>query len=154
PIAGPPCARPGARATLPATAPPCHASLRKAHVVIVINSGQGRRGINTKQGLNTMLRGAKPALAIAKSVEDGVVSLLWAAWDQVTRNGAGLERGMERRLAKIFMQRGCSICVSHRAALDNRFRLANLPPVQRRGTATDCPCLGGFFPGDNVPGNS
>ena len=31
PIAGPPCARTGARATLPATDPPCHASLRKAH---------------------------------------------------------------------------------------------------------------------------
>src|SRR5262245_57577125 len=32
PITGPPCARPGARATLSATAPPCHASLRKAHI--------------------------------------------------------------------------------------------------------------------------
>src|ERR1051326_337991 len=36
PIAAPPCARPGARATLPATDPPCHASLRKAHSTVVL----------------------------------------------------------------------------------------------------------------------
>src|SRR5215469_13890385 len=34
PIISSPCARPGARVTLPATAPTCHAPLQKAHVAL------------------------------------------------------------------------------------------------------------------------
>src|SRR5262249_47255868 len=58
----------------------------------------------------------------------------------------------DARMEKKFMRPACSISVSRRGALGSGLHLANL--FRGRGRATDCLCLGGFFPGDNVPGNS
>src|SRR5215831_9793842 len=54
-------------------------------------------------------------------------------------------------MGKILMRSGC-ISVNRRGALGSGLHLASL--FRGQGRATDCLCLGGFFPGDNVPGNS
>jgi hypothetical protein len=50
------------------------------------------------------------------------------------------------------MRPGSSTSVSRRGALGRGLHLANL--FRGQGRATDCLCLGGFFPDDNVPANS
>src|SRR5215469_17561945 len=48
------------------------------------------------------------------------------------------------RMEKKFMRPGCSTSVSRRGALGGGLHLANL--FWGQGRATDCLCLGGFFP--------
>jgi hypothetical protein len=59
-------------------------------------------------------------------------------------------RDWRSRLVKIFMRRDCNTEVSRRGALDRGCQVADwAQSAQGQGRAQRCPCLGGFFPGDN-----